>query len=165
MLAGLVEVALSVAGADLVELLVEDRLVVLASLAGLGFFFGEGLGALEGLELADQGLHSGEEAAVVVPQAGQWRGVVLVEVVGGDRGGRVGVGGVGPVGVGVGGREGGDGFRVELGGEEGAFDLRDLVELPEDQGELFDQRVLGQGPGAPLFAELFEPCLVGGGDA
>jgi len=63
---------LFVALVDLVEVLVDEGVVFLLSALAVAFFLEEGfvfLG-LELADLADDRLESGEEAAVVVPQAG-----------------------------------------------------------------------------------------------
>ena len=56
---------------------------------GVLFLLLEVVGA-EVVELADEGLGAGEEAAVVVPEAGEGGGLVLKEVEGGEGEGGVG---------------------------------------------------------------------------
>ena len=99
---------------------------------------------LEAAELVEEGVGAGQEAVVVGEEAGQGGGVVGGEVGGEDSGRRVEV----VVEAGV----GGDVARVGFGGgigqrgvEEAVFDPRDVVELPEDEGEFLDQGVLGGG--------------------
>jgi hypothetical protein len=105
---------------------------------------------LEVEELAEEGLGAGQEAAVVVPEAGQRRGGVLEEVGGGE-----GVGGGVPRAE----------FRVPGGegrGEDLVFEVGDLVELPGQVGELGDQDLLHGGGGAELVDQLPLGLAVGG---
>jgi hypothetical protein len=145
---------------------------------------------LEVEELAEEGLGTGEEAAVVVPEAGQGGGLVLQEVegreavvgvLGAERGtvggahptgvvGVVGTGGVVGVvvvgAVGTGGVVGVVGVVVvvvvEGGGEDLVFEGGDLVELPGEVGELGDEDLLHGGRGAEFFDELLLGLAVGG---
>jgi hypothetical protein len=131
---------------------------------------------LEVEELAEEGLGTGEEAAVVVPEAGQGGGLVLQEVegreavvgvLGAERGT---VGGAHPTGVvgvvGTGGVVGVVGVVVvvvvEGGGEDLVFEGGDLVELPGEVGELGDEDLLHGGRGAEFFDELLLGLAVGG---
>jgi hypothetical protein len=123
---------------------------------------------LEREELAEEGLGAGEEAAVVVPEAGQGGGGVLKKMLGGEAvvgvlsAERGTVGGAHPTGVvvvvvvvvvvGV----------VEGGGEDLVFEGGDLVELPGEVGELGDEDLLHGGRGAEFFDELLLGLAVGG---
>jgi hypothetical protein len=126
--------------------------------AGGALFFGLLAVVVVALDLADlsgERLEAGEEAAVVVPEAREGCGAVLDEVSGGDVDGGVVcgvvVGGAGDAFVG---REWGGGGLAEGGGEDLAFELGDLVELPGAEGELVEEVVLEGGGGVEFFVEL-----------
>jgi hypothetical protein len=111
--------------------------------------------AAEAAELVEEGARAGLEAVLVGEEAGQGGGLVLGEVGGEDLGGGV----AGVVEPGVEGDVGGVGFGrgvIERRVEQAVFDPREVLELPEGQGELVDQGVLGGGGGAVFLAELDE---------
>jgi len=176
-------VALAVAVAHFVDHVGEGVVVLFAFALELGVAVGEllvgagvALGAgqvlvvevvelivdAEAAELGEEGVEAGLEAGVEGVESGEGGGLLLGEVEGPDGGGGVGgvvesrvggeVGGVGRRGLRIGGR-------VEGSVEEAVFDAGEVLEFPDDEGELVDEDFLRGGGGAVLFGEL----LVEGG--